>query len=269
MEVKNKRVVVTGAASGIGKALCEAFYQAGVKSLVAVDVNLDGAKQTADSVEGIAVEANVGKEDAIIDVIEKSNKHAGGVDIFCSNAGISGVPGFFEAKTSDWQNIWEINVQAHIFAAKHVLPQMLEREEGYLVNTSSAAGLLTQLGAAGYSVTKAAAVSFAEWIKITYGEKGIGVSCLCPQAVRTAMTAQGPGVAGVDGMMEPEVVAQEVLSAIAEERFLVLPHTEVAEYVMRKGNDRDRWIKGMQRLQKQYEDFLTPTDMTFPHGDKK
>ena len=146
---------------------------------------------------------------------------------------------------------------------------MLEREEGYLVNTSSAAGLLTQLGAAGYSVTKAAAVSFAEWIKITYGEKGIGVSCLCPQAVRTAMTAQGPGVAGVDGMMEPEVVAQEVLSAIAEERFLVLPHTEVAEYVMRKGNDRDRWIKGMQRLQKQYEDFLTPTDMTFPRGDKK
>jgi short-subunit dehydrogenase len=138
---------------------------------------------------------------------------------------------------------------------------MIERGEGYLVNTSSAAGLLTQLGAAGYSVTKAAAVSFAEWVKITYGEKGIGVSCLCPQAVRTAMTAQGPGVAGVDGMMEPDVVAQEVLNCIAEEKFLVLPHTEVAEYVSRKGNDRDRWISGMQRLQKQYEDFLTPVDM--------
>ena len=156
--------------------------------------------------------------------------------------------------------IWGVNVQSHIFAAKHVLPQMIERGEGYLMNTSSAAGLLTQLGAAGYAVTKSAAVSFAEWVKITYGGKGIGVSCLCPQAVRTAMTADGPGVAGVDGMMEADVVAIEVLKAIEEERFLVTPHTEVLEYVKRKGNDRDRWISGMQRLQKQYEDWLTPMD---------
>ena len=138
---------------------------------------------------------------------------------------------------------------------------MLDRGEGYLVNTSSAAGLLTQLGASSYAVTKAAAVSFAEWIKITYGEKGIGVSCLCPQAVKTAMTAGGAGVAGVDGMMEPDEVAECVIKAINEEKFLVLPHQEVSEYVMRKGNDRDRWIKGMQRLQKQYEEFLTPTDL--------
>ena len=269
MEIIDKRVVVTGAASGIGKALCKAFKDAGAKTVVAVDINLEGAEVTAKEIEGLAVSANVAKEEDIKMVIQEANNFCGGIDIFCSNAGIGGAPGFIETEAEDWQNIWEVNVMAHIFAAKHVLPQMLEREEGYLVNTSSAAGLLTQLGAAGYSVTKAAAVSFAEWIKITYGEKGIGVSCLCPQAVRTAMTAQGPGVAGVDGMMEPEVVAQEVLSAIAEERFLVLPHTEVAEYVMRKGNDRDRWIKGMQRLQKQYEDFLTPTDMTFPHGDKK
>ena len=261
MDVKNKRVVVTGAASGIGKALCEAFHEADVQSIVAVDMNLDGAQETADSVDGIAVQANVGNEKDIIDVIQKADEYVGGTDIFCSNAGIGGVPGFFEVEASDWQNIWDVNVQSHIFAAKYVLPQMIERGEGYLVNTSSAAGLLTQLGAAGYSVTKAAAVSFAEWVKITYGEKGIGVSCLCPQAVRTAMTAQGPGVAGVDGMMEPDVVAQEVLKCISEEKFLVLPHTEVAEYVSRKGNDRDRWISGMQRLQKQYEDFLTPVDM--------
>ena len=261
MDVKNKRVVVTGAASGIGKALCEAFHEADAQSIVAVDMNLDGAQETADSVNGIAVQANVGNEKDIINVIQKADEHAGGTDIFCSNAGIGGVPGFFEVEASDWQNIWDVNVQSHIFAAKHVLPQMIERGEGYLVNTSSAAGLLTQLGAAGYSVTKAAAVSFAEWVKITYGEKGIGVSCLCPQAVRTAMTAQGPGVAGVDGMMEPDVVAKEVLKCITEEKFLVLPHTEVAEYVSRKGNDRDRWITGMQRLQKQYEDFLTPVDM--------
>ena len=161
MDVKNKRVVVTGAASGIGKALCEAFHEADVQSIVAVDMNLDGAQETADSVDGIAVKANVGNEKDIIDVIKKADEYVGGTDIFCSNAGIGGVPGFFEVEASDWQNIWDVNVQSHIFAAKHVLPQMLERGEGYLINTSSAAGLLTQIGSAGYSVTKAAAVSFA------------------------------------------------------------------------------------------------------------
>jgi len=256
MEIKNKRVVVTGAASGIGKALCEAFQEAEAQSIVCVDLNLDGAKETADSVGSIAVQANVGQEPDIISVIEKANSLSGGIDIFCSNAGIGGVPGFFEVETSDWQNIWEVNVQSHIFAAKHVLPQMLDRGEGYLMSTASAAGLLTQIGSAGYSVTKAAAVSFAEWIKITYGSKGIGVSCLCPQAVRTAMTAQGAGVAGVDGMMEPEDVANDVLDAIEKNRFLVTPHAEVLEYVSRKGNDRDRWISGMQRLQERYEDWV-------------
>ena len=256
MEIKNKRVVVTGAASGIGKALCEAFKEAEAQSIVCVDLNLDGAKETADSVGGIAVQANVGQEPDIISVIEKANSLSGGIDIFCSNAGIGGVPGFFEVETTDWQNIWEVNVQSHIFAAKHVLPQMLDRGEGYLMSTASAAGLLTQIGSAGYSVTKAAAVSFAEWIKITYGSKGIGVSCLCPQAVRTAMTAQGAGVAGVDGMMEPEDVANDVLDAIEKNRFLVTPHAEVLEYVSRKGNDRDRWISGMQRLQERYEDWV-------------
>ena len=256
MEIKNKRVVVTGAASGIGKALCEAFQEAEAQSIVCVDLNLDGAKETADSVGGIAVQANVGQEPDIISVIEQANSLSGGIDIFCSNAGIGGVPGFFEVETGDWQNIWEVNVQSHIFAAKHVLPQMLDRGEGYLMSTASAAGLLTQIGSAGYSVTKAAAVSFAEWIKITYGSKGIGVSCLCPQAVRTAMTAQGAGVAGVDGMMEPEDVAKDVLDAIEKNRFLVTPHAEVLEYVSRKGNDRDRWISGMQRLQERYEDWV-------------
>ena len=261
MEIKNKKVVVTGAASGIGKELCIAFQRHGAASICAVDVNLDGAQETAQQISGMSLFANVAKEEDIKNVVEETTKEFGGIDIFCSNAGIGGLPGFFESETTDWQKIWEINVQAHIHAAKHVLPQMLERGEGYLVNTSSAAGLLTQLGASSYAVTKAAAVSFAEWIKITYGEKGIGVSCLCPQAVKTAMTAGGAGVAGVDGMMEPDAVAECVIKAINEEKFLVLPHQEVSEYVMRKGNDRDRWIKGMQRLQKQYEEFLTPTDL--------
>ena len=260
MHIKDKRVVVTGAASGIGKALCEAFKNADAKSVVCVDMNIEGASETADDVDGLAIQANVGKEEDIINVIKESNDYRGGVDIFCSNAGIGGVHGFFEVQTSDWQNIWEVNVQSHIFAAKHVLPQMLDRGEGYLMNTASAAGLLTQIGSAGYSVTKAAAVSFAEWIKITYGSKGIGVSCLCPQAVRTAMTAQGAGVAGVDGMIEADVAAEDVIDAIKKERFLVTPHAEVLEYVSRKGNDRDRWISGMQRLQERYEDWKPGED---------
>ena len=260
MQITDRRVVVTGAASGIGKALCEAFKSADAKSVVCVDMNIEGASETANDIDGLAIQANVGKEEDIINVIKESNDYSGGVDIFCSNAGIGGVHGFFEVKTSDWQNIWEVNVQSHIFAAKHVLPQMLDRGEGYLMNTASAAGLLTQIGSAGYSVTKAAAVSFAEWIKITYGSKGIGVSCLCPQAVRTAMTAQGAGVAGVDGMIEADVAAEDVIDAIEKERFLVTPHAEVLEYVSRKGNDRDRWISGMQRLQERYEDWKPGED---------
>ena len=172
MLVKNKRVVVTGAASGIGKALAVAFKKAGAKSIVAVDINIEGAEETAKDIDGIAVKANVGQESDILNVIEKGNELSGGIDIFCSNAGIGGVHGFLDVKTEDWQNIWEVNVMSHIYAARNVLPQMLERGEGYLMSTASAAGVLTQIGSAGYSVTKAAAVSFAEWIKITYGKKG-------------------------------------------------------------------------------------------------
>ena len=256
MDIKDKRVVVTVAASGIGKALANAFCDAGVKSVVSVDMNLEGAEETAKETGGIAVQANVGKEEDIIKVIEKANDLSGGIDIFCSNAGIGGVHGFLEVQTEDWQNIWEVNVMSHIYAARNVRPQMLDRGEGYIMSTASAAGLLTQIGSAGYTVTKAAAVSFAEWIKITYGSKGIGVSCLCPQAVRTAMTAGGPGVAGVDGMIEPEVAAEDVLDAITKDRFLVTPHPEVLEYINRKGADRDRWISGMQRLQERYEDWM-------------
>ena len=255
MQIQDKRVVVTGAASGIGKALCEAFNKAGAKSIVCVDLNMEGATETAHDINSLAVQANVGKEEDIINVIEKANEYSGGIDIFCSNAGIGGVPGFFDVSTEDWQNIWDINVIGHIHAAKHVLPQMLERGNGYLMNTASAAGLLTQIGSAPYSVTKAAALSLAEWLKITYGEKGIGVSCLCPQAVETAMTAQGAGTAGVDGMISADECALDVIDAIKKERFLVTPHKEVLEYIKRKGNDRDRWITGMQRLQERFEDW--------------
>ena len=258
MDIQGKRVVVTGAASGIGKALVLTFHKHGASRVVSVDINKADADTTAKEVNGLAIEANVGDERDIQRVVTESTEWMGGIDIFCSNAGIMGEVGLLDTSTEKWQKIWEVNVMAHIFAAKAVLPQMLERGEGYLMNTASAAGLLTTLGAAPYTVTKSAAVSFAEWVKITYGEKGIGVSCLCPQAVRTAMTQNGPGVAGVDGMLEPDAVAEEVLNAIQTETFLVTPHAEVLEYVKRKANDRDRWITGMQRLQKQFEDFLTP-----------
>ena len=254
MNIENKVVVITGGARGIGLALAKKFLLEKPKIIILVDLNFDDLELNNN--DFVCKKCDVTDEIGINLLIDEVNQKYGLIDIFCSNAGIIGVPGFMEASVEDWNNMWSVNVMSHIHAAKHVLPQMLERGEGYLVNTSSAAGLLTQIGAAGYAVTKNAAVSFAEWIKITYGEKGIGVSCLCPQAVRTAMTAGGAGVAGVDGMLEPDVVAQDVLDAIKEEKFLILPHKEVAEYVKRKGNDRDRWILGMQRLQKQYEDFF-------------
>lgn len=254
MEIVDKRVVVTGAASGIGKALAIEFKNEKAKDVVLVDLNeevLEVAKELRFS--GFVVD--VSKEDQIKELITSANEKMGGIDIFCSNAGIAGAIGLLDVSTEDWQNIWDINFMAHAHAAKHLIPQMLEQGSGYLVNTASAAGLLTQIGAAPYSVTKAAAVSLAEWIKITYGEKGIGVSCLCPQAVKTAMTAQGPGVAGVDGMIEADECAKDVIDAIKKERFLVTPHEEVLEYIKRKTTDYDRWITGMQRLQGRFEEF--------------
>ena len=254
MEIVDKRVVVTGAASGIGKALAIEFKNEKAKDVVLVDLNeevLEVAKELRFS--GFVVD--VSKEDQIKELITSANEKMGGIDIFCSNAGIAGAIGLLDVSTEDWQNIWDINFMAHAHAAKHLIPQMLEQGSGYLVNTASAAGLLTQIGAAPYSVTKAAAVRLAEWIKITYGEKGIGVSCLCPQAVKTAMTAQGPGVAGVDGMIEADECAKDVIDAIKKERFLVTPHEEVLEYIKRKTTDYDRWITGMQRLQGRFEEF--------------
>ncbi|MEM7018023.1 MAG: SDR family oxidoreductase [Pseudomonadota bacterium] len=252
MDIKNRIAVVTGGASGIGRALCQRFAQDGAKAVVAVDLNLEGAQETATGIGDVAtaMQANVGKEEDIQRVIEETEKNIGPIDIFCGNAGI-GIGGGAEVPNDKWQLIWDVNVMAHIFAARHLIPKMLERGGGYFLNTASAAGLLNQIGSAPYGVTKHAAVSFAEWIAITYGDKGVGVSVLCPQAVRTGMTAgTDGGVAGLDGMLEPEVVAAACLQAIEEEKFLVLPHPEVLEYMQRKTADYDRWIGGMQRLRR-------------------
>ena len=257
MQVKDKVVVVTGAASGIGKALCHRFAAEGARAIVVSDINSEGtvgvAAEIAGQVESLPVVTDVGNEDDVSALVQDSLTRFGQIDLLCSNAGIF-TPGGEEVPTEAWQKIWDINVMSHVFAARAVLPHMLERGEGYLLNTASAAGLLNQIGSAPYAVTKHAAVGFAEWLSITYGDRGIKVSVLCPQAVRTAMTAntRNGGVAGVDGMLEPDQLAGTVVETLAQERFLVLPHPEVLTYIQRKASDYDRWLTGMRKLQARF-----------------
>ena len=259
MQIKGKVVVVTGGASGIGKSLCERFAQEGASAVVVSDINQAGIEQTvADisaSTRALGVKTDVGVEEEVNELVAKTLDQFDHIDLFCSNAGIF-TPGGENVSTEAWQAIWDINVMSHIFAARAVLPGMLARGEGYLLNTSSAAGLLSQVGSAPYSVTKHAAIGFAEWLSISYGNKGIKVSVLCPQAVRTAMTAGGDGgVAGVDGMLEPEKLADTVIETLEKERFLVLPHPEVLTYMRRKTDDYDRWLGGMRRLHEKFGDI--------------
>ncbi len=251
MEVQNKIIVVTGGASGIGQAMVERFTADGAAHVVVADLNEEGAKSVADQVGATGVALDVSDESQIEALIARTESDIGPIDLFCSNAGI-GIGEGLDTPNEVWQTIWEVNTLSHLYAARHLVPRMKARGGGYLLNTASAAGLLSQIGSVTYAVTKHAAVALAEWIAITHGRDGIKVSVLCPQAVRTAMTAGGPGVAGVDGMLEPEVVAEEVIQTLREERFLVLPHKEVAEYIKRKTSDYDRWLQGMQRLQDRY-----------------
>ncbi len=257
MQVKDKVVVVTGGASGIGKSLCERFAKEGAKAVVVSDINQQGIDATvADisaSTQALGVKTDVGNEEAMNDLVTQALRAFAQIDLFCSNAGIF-TAGGENVGTDAWQSIWDINVMSHVFAARAVLPAMLARGEGYFLNTSSAAGLLSQVGSAPYSVTKHAAIGFAEWLSITYGNRGIKVSVLCPQAVRTAMTAGDGGVAGLDGMLEADKLADTVIETLAEEHFLCLPHPQVLTYMRRKTDDYDRWLGGMRRLQSQFED---------------
>ncbi len=253
MELRDRVCVVTGGASGIGRALAERFAAEGARAVVVVDRDADGARAVAGPIGGIAMQADVAREEDVRRVIDDTEARVGPIDLFCSNAGIL-VVGGAEVPTDEWQRIWDVNVMAHVFAARHLVPRMLARGGGYLLHTASAAGLLSQIGSAPYSVTKHAAVGFAEWLAITHGDQGLRVSVLCPQAVRTGMTAGVPdgGVAGVDGMLEPDHIAGVVVEALRAERFLVLPHPTVAEYVRRKAEDMERWLRGMRRLQARY-----------------
>jgi NAD(P)-dependent dehydrogenase (short-subunit alcohol dehydrogenase family) len=251
MNLTDKVAVVTGGAQGIGRALAVRFAAEGARAVVVADLDIEKASQVATEINGSAIKTNVGNEADIKNLVEQTIETHGQIDLFCSNAGIAGIYGGPEVSNQDWQQIWDVNVMAHILAARYVVPHMLERGEGYLLNTASAAGLLTQVNAAPYSVTKHAAVAFAEWLSIAYGDKGIKVSCLCPQGVRTRMLLGEDGKGEnflVAGSLSPEEVAEIVVKGIADERFLILPHPEVAEYFRRKADDYDRWLRGMRRL---------------------
>lgn len=248
MDVKGKVIVVTGGACGIGQGLCRRFAREGAKKVIIADVNEAAAKSVADEIKGIAMTCDVRKEKDIINLVSITEKKFGSIDLFCSNAGII-VLGGVEAGNEDWQRIWEINVLAHVYAARAALPGMIKRGGGAFMVTASAAGLLSQIGSLPYSVTKHAAVGFAENIAITYGDQGIKVFLLCPQAVRTEMTRQGGGVAAVDGLMEPEQLTDAVMESFQRDEFLILPHPEVKTYMQRKTANYDRWLQGMRRLQ--------------------
>lgn len=255
MQLLDRVVVVTGGAKGIGYALAEAFLAEGARHVVVVDLSPaevdDAAYRLGDRAHGFAVD--VSDASAVAGLVTAVEDAYGPIDLFVSNAGI-GTGAGIEADEATWDRIWRVNVLAHVYAARAVLPSMLARGEGYLLSTASAAGLLTQIGDLPYSVTKHAAVSVAEWLAITYGDRGITVSCLCPQGVRTDLLATAMGLTSVEtvvaqGLIEPAEVAAATVAGIAAEEFLILPHPEVAEYYQRRATDTDRWLAGMRRLQ--------------------
>ena len=252
MHPEGKVIVVTGAAGGIGAALARRFAECGAKTVVCSDRDAKGCAAVAAACDGMAVEADVSRETDIVRLIDEVEERCGPIDLFCSNAGI-GVSGGAETPDDDWTRIWEVNVMSHVWVARTLLPRMIDRGGGHLMITASAAGLLSQIGSAPYAVTKHAAVALAEWLSITHGDDGIKVSALCPQGVRTAMTASNPdGVASRDGMMEPEEVAEACVKGLAAEEFLILPHPAVRSYMQRKAGDPDRWLSGMRKLNRTY-----------------
>jgi NAD(P)-dependent dehydrogenase (short-subunit alcohol dehydrogenase family) len=262
MELRDKVVLVTGGADGIGRALCRRFAAEGVRGLAVVDRQAQATADLATELgpTGIGLTADVAREADVIAAVQATEERFGPIDLLVSNAGI-GTGGGVDAPNEAWQQIWEVNLMAHVYAARAVLPAMIARGEGYLLSTASAAGLLTNIGAAPYSVTKHAAVALAEWLAITHGDQGIKVSCLCPQGVRTNMLLAGAddpagAVVLAQGAIEPEDVAEAVVQGLRAESFLILPHPEVITHFQRKAGDYDRWIGGMRKLQRRIRDAL-------------
>ncbi len=252
MKVEGKVAVVTGAASGIGRALARRFAREGARGVAVADVQAGPLQAVADEIGGLAVPCDATDERALQALVAAAEERFGPIDVFCSNAGVAN-DGGEEAPDEEWRLNFDLHVMAHVYAARAVAPKMAARGSGYLVNTASAAGLLTHVGSATYAVTKHAAVALAEFLAIAYGDRGVRVSVLCPQAVRTAMTAgREEGVASIDGMIEPEELADCVIETMDREEFLILPHPRVLEYMRRKTADYDRWLAGMRRLRHRF-----------------
>jgi NAD(P)-dependent dehydrogenase (short-subunit alcohol dehydrogenase family) len=266
MELSGKVAVVTGGASGIGRALARRFARDGARGIAVADLDADGAQAVAAEIgenagkAAVGIGCDVSRPEQVEDLIKETEKAFGRpVDLFCANAGVGQGTGL-DTPEDVWEQAFDVNVRAHVYAARLLVPGWLERGEGYFLSTASAAGLLTQIGSAPYSVTKHAAVAFAEWLAVTFGSRGIGVSCICPMGVNTNMLNAGLDMTDREGLgarvvaatgevLEPEDVADAVVEGLREERFLILPHPEVLEFFRRKGSDYDRWIAGMQRLQ--------------------
>ena len=250
MELRDRVAVITGGSGGIGQAMARAFLNEGARAVVIADLNADAVDAAARDIGCEGAVCDVTDEAQIKALVDETMAKHGQIDLFCSNAGAGGRGLLTDADNDLWQKQWELHVMAHLYAARSVLPSMIERGDGYLLNTASAAGLLAAMGSGPYTVSKAAAVKLAEFIAITHGDDGIKVSVLCPQGVNTAMAPRSLGDGQTDGIIEPEELAQTVIECLREERFYVLPHPEVEEYVRRKGNDIDRWLGGMRRLRR-------------------
>lgn len=251
MDLKDKVIVITGGGSGIGAAMARRFATESPRALVLADIDFEAAAAVAEEVSGVAVLTDVADPGSNEDLIEGATSRFGPIDLFCANAGIGQV-GDEQSDVSVWDRMWAINVMSHVYAARHLIPAWVARGEGYFLVTASAAGLLTNLKAAQYSVTKHAAVAFAEWLAVTYGDAGVKVSALCPQFVNTPLLegSEAFQALGANHTLEPDEVADVVVSGLADERFLILPHPEVEKYFQNKANDYERWLGGMRKLQR-------------------
>lgn len=251
MELGDKVIVVTGAARGIGEAMARRFSEENPRGLVLSDIDAETLDAVAADIGAVAVAADIGVETDTIAIIDLAENRFGPVDLFCANAGI-GIAGDEQTPDDEWDRLWQINVMSHVHAARRLIPEWRARGEGYFLATVSAAGLLTNLRAAQYSVTKHAALAFAEWLSVTHGDAGIRVSALCPQGVRTRLLDAADEFRTLlePVAIEPAEVAEAVVDGLAAERFLILPHPEVETYFQNKANDYDRWLGGMRKLQR-------------------